>query len=109
MKKDEQRALVQVFDKPIKGAEKIVTEYRVIEKRGAETKVEIILHTGKTHQIRAHLAHIHEKSVFKQFSDQFGRCRYAGVQLLAQVGKTIISIVDAEAYYPLLQRCVLSV
>lgn len=58
LKKDGERALVKVFDKPILGAEKIVTEYRVIEQTGAFTKVEVTLHTGKTHQIRAHLAHI---------------------------------------------------
>ena len=58
LKKDEKRAIVQVFDKPTRGAEKIVTEYKVLEKRQSETKVEIVLHTGKTHQIRAHMAHI---------------------------------------------------
>ena len=41
------------------GAEKIITEYRVLETAAdGLTRVEIILHTGKTHQIRAHLAHI---------------------------------------------------
>ncbi len=58
LKKDEQRALVKVFDKPVLGAEKIVTEYRVLEKKDGLTRVEVVLHTGKTHQIRAHLAHI---------------------------------------------------
>ena len=50
--------MVKVFDKPIVGAEKIVTEYRVLEKTDGLTRVEVVLHTGKTHQIRAHLAHI---------------------------------------------------
>ena len=58
LKKDENRALVQIFDKQKVGAERIVTEYTVIEKRVETTKLEIALHTGKTHQIRAHLAHI---------------------------------------------------
>ncbi len=58
LKKDAEKAVVKVFDSPKAGAEKIVTEYAVLEKRGALTKVEVILHTGKTHQIRAHLAHI---------------------------------------------------
>lgn len=58
LKKDAEKAVVKVFDSPKAGAEKIVTEYVVLEKRGALTKVEVILHTGKTHQIRAHLAHI---------------------------------------------------
>ena len=58
LKKDRDRALVKVFDKPVLGAEKIVTEYRVLDKKDGLTRVEVVLHTGKTHQIRAHLAHI---------------------------------------------------
>ncbi len=58
LKKMEESALVKVYDTPVTGAEKIITEYRVLEKRDDTTRVEIILHTGKTHQIRAHLAHI---------------------------------------------------
>ena len=59
LKKDAARSLVSVFDTPIKGAEKIVTEYTVLENLAdSATRVEVTLHTGKTHQIRAHLAHI---------------------------------------------------
>ena len=58
LKKDAGKALVQIFDKPFGGAERIVTEYKVLEKQGETTWVEVTLHTGKTHQIRAHLAHI---------------------------------------------------
>ena len=58
LKKNEKTSLVKIYDTPVNGAERIVTEYTVIEKRGETTKVEIVLHTGKTHQIRAHLAHI---------------------------------------------------
>lgn len=58
LKKDAENALVSVFDTPVKGAEEIVTEYETIEKIGETTLAEITLHTGKTHQIRAHLAHV---------------------------------------------------
>ena len=58
LKKDEKASLVRIFDSPINGAERIVTEYKVIEKQEETCKAEITLHTGKTHQIRAHLAHI---------------------------------------------------
>ena len=54
--KDERAASVQIFDRPV--GERIVTEYRVLERTGEMTRVQITLHTGKTHQIRAHLAHI---------------------------------------------------
>ena len=59
LKKDEQRAQVYVSLQKTKDSERIVTEYRVIEQRVDGTSLaEIILHTGKTHQIRAHLAFI---------------------------------------------------
>ncbi len=58
LKKDSDRAQVKVFSKEVAGSEKIVTEYRVLEKTDGLTRVEVVLHTGKTHQIRAHLAYI---------------------------------------------------
>ncbi len=58
LKKNEKTSLVKIFDTPVNGAEKIVTEYKVIEKSAETTKLEVVLHTGKTHQIRAHLAHV---------------------------------------------------
>jgi 23S rRNA pseudouridine955/2504/2580 synthase len=59
LKKDAEKSFVHVYDKQVAGSEKIVTEYRTlgVNERGL-SKVEITLHTGKTHQIRAHLAHI---------------------------------------------------
>ena len=58
LKKDENKAAVKVFSKPTAGAEKIVTEYKILESAADTAKLEIVLHTGKTHQIRAHLAFI---------------------------------------------------
>ena len=58
LKKDAENATVKVFDKEVKGSVKIVTGYRVLESCGDTALVEVTLHTGKTHQIRAHLAHI---------------------------------------------------
>lgn len=58
LKKDEDKALVKVFDDKKPGLEEIITEYQVLEERAGLSKVEITLHTGKTHQIRAHMAHI---------------------------------------------------
>lgn len=57
LKKDGGRSLVKIYSQPILGAEKIVTEYRVISTNGETSLLEITLHTGKTHQIRAHLAY----------------------------------------------------
>ena len=58
LQKDGGRSLVKVFSRPTQGAEKIVTEYKLLERRGETSLLEIKLHTGKTHQIRAHMAHI---------------------------------------------------
>ena len=58
LKKNEKASLVHIYDAPVVGAEKIITEYKVLEIRGEISKAEITLHTGKTHQIRAHMAHI---------------------------------------------------
>ena len=58
--KDSKKSLVYIYDEPRKGATKIITSYKVLEKnKDNNTSIlEITLHTGKTHQIRAHLAHI---------------------------------------------------
>ena len=59
LKKDESRAQVRIYSHPIPEAERIVTEYKVLGKRdNGVTLIEIVLHTGKTHQIRAHTAFI---------------------------------------------------
>ncbi len=58
--KDTKKSLVYISDEPKKGYQKIITEYYLIksDKKLNTSTLEVILHTGKTHQIRAHLAHI---------------------------------------------------
>lgn len=52
--------MVYISDFPKKGYEKIVTSYKILSMNNKQntSMLDVTLHTGKTHQIRAHLAHI---------------------------------------------------
>ena len=46
-----------------KHARRAVTHYRVIKKYPRHTHIQVNLETGRTHQIRVHMAHIHHPLV----------------------------------------------
>ncbi|MBR7186712.1 MAG: RluA family pseudouridine synthase [Clostridia bacterium] len=54
--KDEKSSFVKIFPQNKRASVKIVTEYEVLETREETSLLKITLHTGKTHQIRAHMA-----------------------------------------------------
>ena len=60
LQKDAQRSIVRIYDHPGSGRQAIETRYEVLipHIRKAFSLCEIELITGRTHQIRAHMAHI---------------------------------------------------
>lgn len=77
--KDELHNLVEVLDEPVAGAKKIVTAYEPVRCNGRFTLLRVQLITGRTHQIRSHLASIGHPVV--------GDPKYGDAKLNAEVLK----------------------
>ena len=58
LKKNSADNLVTISDRPKDGYKNIITKYKVLASRKDSSLCEIELVTGRTHQIRAHMAHI---------------------------------------------------
>lgn len=75
--KDESSNTVTVSDKPGDGMKEITTEYTVLDSSRGLSLCEVLLHTGRTHQIRAHMAHIgHPLLGDEKYGDRKLNARY---------------------------------
>lgn len=58
IKKDQENNVSKIYDSPIKDSKKIAMEVKTIQSNGLFSFIEIDLITGRSHQLRAHLAHL---------------------------------------------------
>ncbi len=107
LKKDGEKASVRIFGTPVSGSERIVTAYRVLATQAEKCLLEVTLHTGKTHQIRAHLAYEGLPIVGDMKYGNTQKNRALGISRQRLVAKSLRFVLDGEFAY-LNEQCFFS-
>ncbi|MDP4088963.1 MAG: RluA family pseudouridine synthase [Bacillota bacterium] len=80
--KDQENNVSKIYDSPVRDSKKIAMEVKTVQSNGLFSFIEIDLITGRSHQLRAHLAHLGnpiigdakygEKKLNAFFNNKFG-------------------------------------
>ena len=99
--KDPQGSRVYISDDPLRGYEPIETKYKVKERFEGKTLLEVELITGKTHQIRAHLAYYGHFIIGdgKYGAERVNKLFKVSKQLLIASSLTLKFNSESELYY----------
>lgn len=99
--KDADSATVKIYDNHVNGSVLIKTGYRLLEKKDGNSLLEVTLFTGKTHQIRAHLAYIGHPIIGDGKYGDFALNKKLGVtgQMLTAAELTLHFNNDSPLYY----------
>ncbi|WMJ23404.1 RluA family pseudouridine synthase [Paludicola sp. MB14-C6] len=99
---------VKVFDKPNKNTKTMITAYKVLEYSKENTLVEVDLKTGRTHQIRAHMAYIgHPLIGDGKYGSNKTNMKYGQKQQLlysyklkfeSDINETVLSYLDGKEF-----------
>lgn len=99
--KDEKASEVKIFDKKVNNSVQIKTGYSVLSTDEQTSILEVSLYTGKTHQIRAHLAHVGHAIIGdgKYGNNQINRQFKAKTQRLISYKTTLFFNENQMLYY----------